>query len=172
MAGYLKGTEPESALKTLRRERNILVHNFLPKQTLSEDEFEEKWCIASKALNILTDRLSSAGKSEIDLSIEAIENTYMDSLVDPIRGFLCQPKGACANAAVHHQRYPRCEACVHGAGRRHRKGERNRRGFPYDAGRFTEIVVEAINQPGVCKAKQAKVGITSPNQLSREARRN
>jgi len=90
MAGYLKGTEPESALKTLRRERNILVHNFLPKQTLSEDEFEEKWCVASKALNILTDRLSSAGKSEIDLNIDAIENTWIplstqiaDSCVNP-----------------------------------------------------------------------------------------
>jgi len=99
MAGYLKGTEHKCAVKTLRRERNILVHDFLPKQSLSENEFEEKWRIASKALNVLTDQLSPAEKSEIDLNIDAIENTWIP--------LLTQIADSCVNQKEHAPTLPR-----------------------------------------------------------------
>ena len=98
-AGYLKGTEHECAVKTLRRERNTLVHDFLPKQSLSENEFEAKWRIASKALNILTDQLSPAEKSEIDLNIDAIENTWI-----PLS---TQIADSCVNQKEHAPTLPR-----------------------------------------------------------------
>jgi len=75
--GYLKETKAKNAVETLRRERNILAHDFLAKQSLSEKEFKDKWDIASGALNILTNQLSPAEKNEIELKIGEIVNAQM-----------------------------------------------------------------------------------------------
>jgi len=75
--GYVKGTQAEKEVNTLRGERNELVHVLQAKKSLSEKEFKKKWDIASGALNILMDKLLPAEKKELELKIDEIENAQV-----------------------------------------------------------------------------------------------
>jgi len=71
------GTQAKKKVKTLRLQRNTLVHVLQAKKTLSGEEFTRKWDIALGALNILMDKLLPAEKKELKLKIEEIKNAQM-----------------------------------------------------------------------------------------------